>query len=129
MRWAARASSRARPAGSASGDGGFFTAEFAAGIPALVLLVGVGLSAVHAVHTRLWCLDAARAAALAAARGAPEPPLSSGPSGVQVERRPTDGGIWVRISAPVAVLGTVPAPLRVSAEVTAALEPGVAVRP
>ncbi|TBL32707.1 mucin-associated surface protein, partial [Verrucosispora sp. SN26_14.1] len=46
-----------RPAGR---DRGSFTAEMAAGLPALVLLLLVGLTAVNAVSTRAACLDAAR---------------------------------------------------------------------
>ena len=50
-------------------DRGSFTAELAAGLPALMVLLLVGLTAVVAVSTKLQCLDAAREAAIAAARG------------------------------------------------------------
>ena len=50
-------------------DRGSFTAEFAAGLPALILMLLVGLTAVRAVTTQLQCLDAAREGAMAAARG------------------------------------------------------------
>jgi hypothetical protein len=52
-------------------DRGSFTAELAAGLPALVLLLFAGLAAVAAVSTQLQCVDAAREGAIAAARGDP----------------------------------------------------------
>lgn len=52
-------------------DRGSFTAELAAGLPALVLLLFAGLAAVSAVSTQLQCVDAAREGAIAAARGDP----------------------------------------------------------
>ena len=50
-------------------DRGSTTAELAVGLPALVLLLLFALGAVNAVLARLQCVDAARDAALAAARG------------------------------------------------------------
>ncbi|WP_433828073.1 TadE family type IV pilus minor pilin [Actinoplanes sp. CA-015351] len=50
-------------------DRGSFTAELAAGLPALLLLFYAGLTAVVAVMDQARCLDAAREAAVAAARG------------------------------------------------------------
>ena len=50
-------------------DRGSFTAELAAGLPALMLLLLAGLTAVSAVTAKGQCVDAARAGALAAARG------------------------------------------------------------
>ncbi|MBU2667671.1 hypothetical protein KOI35_29580 [Actinoplanes bogorensis] len=50
-------------------DRGAFTAELAAGLPALMLLLFVGLTAVSGVATKAQCLDAAREAALAESRG------------------------------------------------------------
>ncbi|BAL85541.1 hypothetical protein AMIS_3210 [Actinoplanes missouriensis 431] len=52
-------------------DRGAFTAELAAGLPALLLLFYAGLTAISAVTDQARCLDAAREAATAAARGAP----------------------------------------------------------
>ncbi len=57
-----------RPAGSA--DRGSVTAELAVALPALVLLLLAGLTAVQAVTVQLRCVDAAREAARAAARDA-----------------------------------------------------------
>jgi hypothetical protein len=48
---------------------GSATAELAASLPALVLLLFAALTAVTAVRTQLECVDAAREAARAAARG------------------------------------------------------------
>ena len=51
------------------GDRGSATAELAVGLPALVLLLLFALGAVDAVTARMQCVDAARDAALASARG------------------------------------------------------------
>jgi hypothetical protein len=63
-----------RVAGTAScrrghGDRGSATAELAAGLPALMLLLLFALGAVDSVIARMQCVDAARDSALAAARG------------------------------------------------------------
>ena len=61
---------RVRRAGRLGGDDrGSATAELAAGLPALVLLLMFALGAVEAVTARMQCLDAARDAALSTARG------------------------------------------------------------
>jgi hypothetical protein len=51
-------------------DRGSATVELAVGLPALVLLLLFGLGAVNAALARMQCVDAARDAALASARGA-----------------------------------------------------------
>ncbi|WP_189170477.1 TadE family type IV pilus minor pilin [Pilimelia anulata] len=103
-----------------------FTAEFAAGLPALVLLVGVGVTAVGAVHTRLWCLDAAREAALAHARGAAPPTPADAPPGTSVEVSAESAAtVRVHVTAPIRLLWAHARPMRVSASAVAALEPGV----
>ena len=53
----------------AGGDRGSATAELAAGLPALMLLLLFALGAVDSVIARMQCVDAARDGALAAARG------------------------------------------------------------
>ena len=90
---------RARP-GRAGPDRGSATAELAACLPALVLLLLVGVTAVDAVGTRLRCVDAARDAALAVARGEPAP---SGhlPAGGHVEVSAQGDRITAVVSAPV----------------------------
>ncbi len=50
---------------------GSVTAETAAALPALMVVLGAGLWAVAAVEARLECVDAARAGARAASRGEP----------------------------------------------------------
>jgi len=52
-------------------DRGMVTAELAACLPVLVLILGVAISAVTVVAERVRLADAAREAARAAARGAP----------------------------------------------------------
>ena len=58
-----------REAGVRARDAGSATAELAASLPALVLLLFVALAAVSALRIQIECVDAARDAALAAARG------------------------------------------------------------
>ncbi|MCA2214566.1 TadE family type IV pilus minor pilin [Jidongwangia harbinensis] len=66
-RWPGREHRTGR-AGNVGGERGSFTAELAAGLPALMLLLLAGLTAVGAVATKAQCVDAARDGALAAAR-------------------------------------------------------------
>ena len=72
-----------RPTTRAPGsrDRGSTTVELAMSLPALVLLMLAGLTAVSAVRTQLECVDAAREAARAVARGAPPP---GGPAGAGI---------------------------------------------
>ncbi|GAA1802862.1 mucin-associated surface protein [Planosporangium flavigriseum] len=58
------------------GDRGSVTAELAVALPALLLLLLAGLTSVSAVATKLRCVDAAREAARAEARG--EPGIAAG---------------------------------------------------
>ncbi|MFY1697346.1 MULTISPECIES: TadE family type IV pilus minor pilin [unclassified Solwaraspora] len=112
-----------RPRRRTGGDRGSFTAELAAGLPALVLLLAVGLSAVAAVVTKAECLDLARSVALATARGdrTAAPP---GPAGAEV-RVVVDGDlVTVTVRAPLRALGARLGPAAVTASATAALEPG-----
>jgi len=52
-----------------AGDSGMVTAELAASLPVLMILLGVALSAVSVADQRVRAADAAREAARAAARG------------------------------------------------------------
>ncbi|MFI7577427.1 TadE family type IV pilus minor pilin [Micromonospora sp. NPDC049497] len=107
-------------------DRGSFSAELAAGLPALLLLLFVGLTAVNAVGTKGSCLHAAREAALAAARGEDGATAAghSSPSGAEVSVR-TDGGlVHATVRAPVSALGTRLPRMTVTATAVAALEPG-----
>ena len=106
-------------------DRGSFTAELAAGLPALMLLLLAGLTAVSAVSTHLQCVDAARAGALAAARGESGPAAAQrvAPAGASVS---VGGGaelVTVTVRAPVRMLGGRLPRITVDATATAAREP------
>lgn len=64
-------SDRTRRGRSWRGDRGTVTAELAACLPVLVLVLAVALTAISAVASRVRLQDAAREAARAAARGDP----------------------------------------------------------
>ena len=61
-------------------DVGSATAELAVCLPVLVLLLATGLMALTAVRTQIECVDVAREAARAAARGDPVAPGKPGAS-------------------------------------------------
>ncbi|PZG13064.1 mucin-associated surface protein [Micromonospora craterilacus] len=113
-----------RPAGR---DRGSFTAEMAAGLPALMLLLLAGLTAVNAVSTKAACLDAAREAALAASRG--EEGVAAGsrhaPSGAEVAVVVEGERVRATVRAPVRALGADLPALTVVATAVAAVEPGI----
>lgn len=114
---------RRRPPGR---DRGSFTAELAAGLPALVLLLLAGLTAVSAVTVKGQCVDAAREAALATARGEPAPARFA-PPGAAV-RVDVDGDVvTARVSAPVRLLGAHLPAITVEGTAVAAREPSSAV--
>jgi|GEM_PF-1618868 len=114
-----------RPRRQAGGDRGAFTAELAAGLPALVLLLAVGLSAVSAVVTKSECLDMARSVALATARGDRDAAALAGPPGAEVSVVVDGDLVTVTVRAPLRALGARLGPTSVTASVTAAVEPGV----
>ncbi|MGK5441789.1 TadE family type IV pilus minor pilin [Micromonospora sp. URMC 105] len=115
--------SRRRPAGR---DRGSFTAELAAGLPALLLLLLTGLTAVDAVTTKAACLDAAREAALAASRG--ESGAAAGariaPPGADVSVTVDGDRVTATVRAPVRALGARLPRITVAATTVAAVEPG-----
>ena len=122
---ASRGSQRVR-----SSDSGSVTAETAVVLPVLVVVLAAGVWALSCVAAQLSCVDAARAAARAAARGdSPAVVRDTGsrlaPDGAVVEHRPSDGTVEVRVSAEVrpfgGVLRVLPA-LHVSGRATAAVE-------
>ncbi|MFG1832959.1 TadE family type IV pilus minor pilin [Micromonospora chersina] len=119
-RWAGRQ----RPWGAR--ERGSFTAELAAGLPALMLLLFAGLTAVDAVTTRAGCLDAAREAALAAARGEPGSTAGSryAPAGADVSVTVAGDRVTVTVRAPVRSFGARLPRLTVSGTAVAAVEPG-----
>lgn len=104
-------------------DRGSFTAELAAGLPALVLLLATGLTAVSAVTTKAECVDLARATALAVARGdtAPRTPT---PTGATVTVSVDGDLVDATCRAPVRALGARLPRATVTASAVAALEPG-----
>ncbi|MFB9237016.1 TadE family type IV pilus minor pilin [Plantactinospora siamensis] len=107
-------------------DRGSFTAELAAGLPALLLLLLTGLTAVEAVTTKGQCLDAAREAALAASRGQ-DADVAAGdaaPAGATVQITVVGDRVRVTVEAPVRVSGTRLPEIRVTATAVAGLEPG-----
>lgn len=105
---------------------GSFTAELAAGLPALMLLLVAGLTAVNAVGVRVSCVDAAREAALAAARGETGTAAGSryAPEGAEVTVTVTGDRVTATVRAPVRTLGARLPRLVVSGEAVAAVEPG-----
>jgi Flp pilus assembly protein TadG len=108
-------------------DRGSFAAELAAGLPALVLLLLVGLTAVTAVTTKLQCVDAAREAALTASRGTSGEVAGrrNAPYGADISVAAGEGEVTATVRAPVRALGASLPYLTVSASAVAAVEPGV----
>ena len=110
-------------------DRGSFTVEFAAGLPALMLLLLFGLTAVVAVSTQLQCLDAAREAAIAAARGESGPAAAArmAPEGSQVDVSTGTGTVTATVGSRVRVLGGHLPLITVRATAVAAREPEAAI--
>ena len=116
---------RRRPGRRSGRDRGSFTAELAAGLPALMLLLLAGLTAVTAVTTRLQCVDAAREGALAAARGDGGSAVAHrvAPPGATVAEGGGGDTVTVSVRAPVKILGARLPRITVDATATAAREP------
>lgn len=112
-------------------DRGSFTAELAAGLPALMLLLFTGLTAVSAVTTKAQCVDAAREAALAAARG--ESGTAAGqrvaPPGATVSVATAGDTVVATVRAPVRAIGGSLPGTAVTATAVAAMEPASAEPP
>jgi Flp pilus assembly protein TadG len=106
-------------------DRGSFTAELAAGLPALMLLLLAGLTAVGAVTAKGQCVDAARDGALAAARGEPGMPAAArvAPADAVVGVASGDDTVTVTVVAPVRLLGGHLPRITVRAVAVAAREP------
>jgi hypothetical protein len=105
---------------------GSVTAELAAAMPAFVLLLVVGLSAVTAAGTQIRCVAAARDAAVTAARGGDGQAAGTraAPDGARIVV--TSGAEQARavVTADIRPLGGRLPGLRVSASAVAAAEPG-----
>lgn len=114
-----------RPSGAFADDRGSATAELAASLPALVLMVLTALTAVTAVRTQLECVDAAREAARAAARG--EPGVAAGtraaPSGSSVTVTNHGDTVRATVRATIRPLGPRLPGFTVEAVAVAAKEP------
>ncbi|MFU8851685.1 TadE family type IV pilus minor pilin [Micromonospora sp. SL1-18] len=112
--------------GWGAAERGSFTAELAAGLPALVLLLLAGLTTVEAVTTRAGCLDAAREAALAASRGEPGSAVGArhAPAGADISVTVSGDRVTATVRAPVRALGARLPRITVSATAVAAVEPG-----
>jgi Flp pilus assembly protein TadG len=110
---------------------GFVTAETAVVLPVLVFLVGVMVWGVLAGAAQVRCVDAAREAARAAARGDPQEmvvaaALRSAPRDASVDVSQSGDTVVVRVSAVSRAPGGLGGLLsvRVSANAVAAREPG-----
>lgn len=104
-------------------DRGSTTAELAVALPALVVLLAVGVLAVKAVAVQLQCVSAARDGALGAARGGGGEAAArrTAPDGASVSVAVAGEQARATVSAPVSLLGTI---LTVEATSIAAVEPG-----
>jgi Flp pilus assembly protein TadG len=109
-------------------DGGMATAELAVVLPVLVLLVAAGLTAVSVVLAQLRCVDAAREAARAAARGETVAVTRSAAARVAPTSATVDVGtdgeeVRVTVSATAGRLGGLLPTFRVTATAVALREP------
>ncbi|GAA0263575.1 TadE family type IV pilus minor pilin [Cryptosporangium japonicum] len=101
------------------------TAELAAALPIVVLLLTAGLTVLAATTAHLRCVDAAREAARAASRGDPEAVAVGrrvAPSGARVRLVHEGGLVRVVVSAPMPAVGRA-WPGEVTATAVAELEP------
>jgi Flp pilus assembly protein TadG len=117
---------------SGRADAGYVTAETAMVLPVLALLLAVGLWAVAVAGAQVRCVDAARDAARAAARGESDTTATAvagaaAPDGAQVSLRHEGSLVIVTVQARVGgglgPLSAIPAPM-VSATATAESESG-----
>lgn len=110
-------------------DAGMVTAETAAVLPVLALLLAFGLWSISAVGAQLRCIDAAREAARAAARGESQDEvrsdaLAAAPVHAAVSVFPASTQVRVVIRAPVGLHVRWFPSIVVSGSAVAALEPG-----
>jgi Flp pilus assembly protein TadG len=117
--------------GALRGEGGMVTAETVVVLPVLLLVLAGAVAAVTVVGAQLRCVDAAREAARAAARGDPGARVTAvagraAPDGAVTSVRTSADEVTVTVSAAVAPLGPVPLHVTVSADAVALREPGAA---
>lgn len=95
-------------------------------LPAVMLLLLAGLTAVGAVTTKLQCVDAAREAALVASRGGPgaEAGRRAAPDGAEVSVTVDGDLVAATVRARVPLLAARLPALDVEATAVAAVEPG-----
>ncbi|MFI6921559.1 TadE family type IV pilus minor pilin [Nonomuraea spiralis] len=112
-----------------SASQGSVTAETAAMLPALMIVLAAALWAVQAVNVQLECVDAARAAARAAARGEPLDQVrdlarsATRPDAhVKIARDAETTNVEIAVDVRPAWGSSLPA-VRVSASASAATEP------
>jgi Flp pilus assembly protein TadG len=112
-----------------SASRGSITAETAAMLPALMIVLAAALWAIQAVSTQLECVDAARAAARAAARGEPLDQVrdvarsATRPNAhVKIDRDAETTNVEIAVDVRPAWGSSLPA-VRVSASAAAATEP------
>ncbi len=108
------------------GDRGMVTAELAACLPVLVLILAVALTAVSAVSARVRLQDAAREAARAAARGDPTTAqrlATSAAPGSHLTLTADAGDVVAVVRATVRPLGGVLPAMSITERAVAAVEP------
>lgn len=117
------------PRRRARGDGGMVTAEAAIVLPALVVVIWVAVSAVAVATAQLRCVDAAREAARAAARG--ETVSASRALAVQAAPHPARVSVsfvgdraQVTVTTTVRTLGRLLPPVPIEARAVGVREPG-----
>jgi hypothetical protein len=115
-----------RRAGAA--EAGMVTAETAVVLPVLLFVLAGAVAAVVVVGVELRCVDAAREAARAAARGEPAAVVAglaadAGPDGATTRLGGDGDRVSVTVSATVAPLGPFPWHVDVSATATGLREP------
>jgi Flp pilus assembly protein TadG len=109
-------------------DGGTATAELAVVLPVLVLVIGAAMTAVSVLLAQLRCVDAAREAARAAARGEPAAVVRAAaaraaPDGAGVAVAEGRQEVTVTVSARAGATGGLLPAFRVTATAVAVREP------
>lgn len=107
---------------------GMVTAETAVVLPVLLLVLAAAVAAVVVVGDQLRCVDAAREAARAAARGDPASTVTAigtraAPGGARISVSTSQDDVVVSVWAVVAPLGPLPFHVTVSARAVALREP------
>ncbi|GAA1780499.1 TadE family type IV pilus minor pilin [Streptomonospora arabica] len=110
-----------------TGDRGGVTAETAAALPSLVLVLGVALAAVQAGAVHVACVDSARMGARALARGEPEHAVRAAvdrtaPDSAQVELATGGSMARVAVTAPVPIGPLAELPIEVEGRAATPLE-------